>query len=73
MEGLNQSNCSYISEKELDQLSLIRGVGGIMYLMVCCFTLLLILYYHASGPLYRDSSYVCPWPSSLMQLLTLYR
>ncbi len=47
MEGLNQSNCSSFSEKELYQLSLIRGVTSIVYLLVCCFTLLLILYYQA--------------------------
>ncbi len=47
MEGLNRSTCSSLSEKELNQLCLIRGVTSIVYLLVCCFTLLLILYYQA--------------------------
>ncbi len=47
MEGLNRTNCSFFSEKELYQLSLIRGTTSIVTLMVSCFTLLLILYYQA--------------------------
>ncbi len=47
MEGLNRTNCSFFSGKELNQLSLIRGMTSIVTLVVSCFTLLLILYYQA--------------------------
>ncbi len=43
----NDSNCSYLSEEDINQLSLARGVSAIVAFVCCCLTLLLILLHRA--------------------------